>query len=144
NDFGSGAERDHAWARTDNINNLNTPLINAAVNASSQLPPIPTNGTTINGTTTLDVSEANLLSHTSLNGTYALLDPGDSVSWNFFIMTPGQYNIGFDAAGGGTLSAFVDGNPIASFPSADALIRARTNITLTRGLHSLLVRNVSP
>src|SRR5206468_12786697 len=118
------------------------------VDASSPLSPIPDHATTV-PVSNLNASSMRINFGGSTSGTSISLSSSttthrhDWASWNLWVGTAGQYNIDVDANAGGTLEILVDGVTVDSFDSQLASTRPPVGVTLSRGLHSVRVRNAS-
>lgn len=150
--FGSGGKRNHPWARTDNIENLDKPQIHAIDEMNRTLPPPPTLGRLVPAN--IPAGEFDVRSQSWLRpepgGTIEMgkdPDPASTkdrrgvVIYNLRVRTPGAYTITLDARSltpGGALQLFVDNKPVGpalSIPTAGET--ASRTLTLSPGFHSL-------
>jgi hypothetical protein len=139
-DFGSGNVRTSPWNRTNDISNLNTSMINAAIRGSNEPAPDPTTNAVTVTDSPVTLTPASLkVEHNS--STSGVLDVGDWVAWNLWIPAAGNYKFSINAGSGGLAQIIVDNQVYDTFASSASATRAPVTVQLSRGLHSLRVRS---
>jgi hypothetical protein len=154
--FGSGGKRNHPWARTDNIENLDKPQIRAVDEMNRTLPPTQTFGrpVPINGAFDIAAGEFDVRSPGFVKPAAGSVlefgknpDPTSTKDrrgvaiYNLRVDAAGTYAIWFNtssATDDGRMQVFLDNQPVGDLVSipTDGDTEVRT-VTLEAGYHSL-------